>query len=143
MSSVRKIQVRLPPQFEATASGTHLTSPNTLPSDDEPSDTWKRKRAEALLSVDRCLAALHSAEHCSGASTCDGGPAHDEGSRGDVAHGVAKADPAEDLMHLVCVDDNMYYRSMRYEYCKLARGHVVGFAQVIYGLVHCMYAHVM
>jgi len=32
--------------------------------------------------------------------------------------------------NIFIIDDNMYYRSMRYEYCQLAREYEVGFAQI-------------
>lgn len=99
---------------------------------DESTGAWKRKRAEALLSVDRCLATLRSAEHCSDAYTSTHGDSTAHEKSTSTSSQGERTVSAEDLMHLVCVDDNMYYRSMRYEYCKLARDRVVGFAQVLY-----------
>ena len=41
---------------------------------------------------------------------------------------------SNEILHVVVVDDNMFYRSMRYEYYQLARKTSLGFAQIY---LHC------
>ncbi|KAK7085364.1 hypothetical protein SK128_016890 [Halocaridina rubra] len=80
-------------------------------------DCWKGARHEILINVDKLISSLKS-------GVCD-----------DHACNMFNLDSEtigknKLMSYLIVLDDNFYYRSMRYEYFQLARKHTVGFMQV-------------
>lgn len=79
------------------------------------SETWKNARGIVLSKVDELVKCLKTRSQ----NTC-------LLSFFNLSNAVIESDAS----YVVLLDDNFYYRSMRYEYFQLARKHSVGFCQL-------------
>ena len=82
---------------------------------DDDTDNWKGARHKVYLNVDRLISCLKN-------GSCDDDVFVTLGVRSDCLKKHSKI--------VILLDDNFYYRSMRFEYYQLARKHTIGFSQV-------------
>jgi len=75
-------------------------------------DTWKNARSMLLTSVEEMVKALKSR------------------TVNEVTKKFINIDEVNDQQFIVLLDDNFYYKSMRYEYYQMARRQSVGYCQV-------------
>lgn len=75
-------------------------------------DTWKNARYQLLLSIEEMVGALKSK------------------TINEATKEFINIEKVEDQLFVVLLDDNFYYKSMRYEYYQMARRQTVGYCQV-------------
>lgn len=82
---------------------------------EDTAESWKQARQEVYLNVDELVSCLKTENYDS-----------------DVFKffNVHRNCIGKDSRFVILLDDNFYYRSMRYEYYQLARKHTVGFMQM-------------
>ncbi|XP_068248144.1 L-seryl-tRNA(Sec) kinase-like [Palaemon carinicauda] len=81
----------------------------------DTTESWKQARHEVYLNVDKLLSCLKTDDYDFNVFKL---------------FNVHKTSFGKDSKVVILLDDNFYYRSMRYEYFQLARKHTVGFMQV-------------
>lgn len=75
-------------------------------------DTWKNARYQLLLSIEEMVKALKSK------------------TINEFTKKFINVDEVDDKLFVVLLDDNFYYKSMRYEYYQMARRQTAGYCQV-------------